>query len=96
VFQQFGEVRLDDVFEQLFQLGVLAGVIEELEMAEAHMTGRQAQQHGTALRALAVDQRIRTGDAQRSRAGNAQRMQMFAGEELANRRAQHRAAVAHA
>ncbi len=56
MFQQLGKVRLDDVLQQLLQFGMLAGVVEEFEVAEAHMAGGQAQQHGTAFRALTVDQ----------------------------------------
>ncbi len=96
MFQQFGEVRLDDMLEQLLQFAVLAGVVEELEVAETHVARRQAQQHGATLGAFAVDQGVRTGDAQRAGTGNAEGVQMLAGEEFADRRAQHRATIAHA
>ena len=85
VLQAFGEVALDNMIEQLLQLVVLLGVVEEFEMAEAHMAGREAHQHRAALLALTVDRRIRTGHAERAGTGNAQRMQMLTGQELANR-----------
>ncbi|MDT4845609.1 hypothetical protein FQZ97_796020 [compost metagenome] len=87
----FGE---DEVAEHL-QLLVLAGVIEVLEVAETHVAGRQAQQHRRAFLLLAPHRGARAGDAQRPAGGDAEGVQVFAGEEFADRRTQHRATVAH-
>ena len=74
---------------------MLLGVIEELEMPETDMRRRQAQQHGAALLAFTVDRIVAYGDAERPTTRNTQGRQRLRGEEFADRRAQHGAAVAH-
>ncbi len=86
MLQTIGKMAGDDVIEQLAKRVVLAGVIEEFEMTEAHVAGRQAQQHGASFLAFAIHRRLRAGHAERARGGNAERVQVFAGEEFANRR----------
>src|SRR5690606_40254099 len=62
-FQALGEMAGQYVVEQLPQGLMLAGVVEELEMTEAHMAGCQAQQHGVALLAVAIELLARSGYA---------------------------------
>lgn len=67
-----GEVVFQNERRQLFQLVVLAGVVEVFEVTEAHVAGRQAQQRRRAFLLLAPDRRARTDHAERPAAGNAQ------------------------
>jgi len=90
------EMAGQQVLAQLAQLSVLTGVVEILEVPEADMAGCQAHEHGGTLFPLAPDRGLRAGHAQRPRGGNAQCVQVFAGQELADRAAQHCAAIAHA
>ncbi|MCY1347618.1 hypothetical protein D9M69_337350 [compost metagenome] len=89
------EVAAQHVLAEFLQAFRLLGVVEVFEVAEAHVALRQAQQHRRAFLALSPYRRARGSDAQRTAGGDAQGMQGFAGEEFADRRAQHRAAVAH-
>ena len=96
LLQAVGVVAVQHVVGQLFELLVLAGVVEVFEVTEADMAGCQAQHHRRAFLLLAPDRGAGAGDTQRPRAGDAEGVQVFAGKEFADRAAQHRAAVAHA
>ncbi|MNC61221.1 hypothetical protein D3C75_1111510 [compost metagenome] len=65
-------------------------------MPETHMALRQAGEHGRAFAGFAPHRGARADHAQCPAAGNAQGVQGLGGEELADRGAQHGAAVAHA
>ncbi len=93
---QVGEVAGQDVLAEGLQLLVLAGVVEVFEVAEAHVAGRHAQQGGAGFAAFAVDRGAGADHAQGAAAGDAEGVQVFAGEEFADGAAQHGAAVAHA
>ena len=75
---------------------VLVVVAEMLEVAEADEAGRHACQHRRGLDAFAPHRQRRAGHAQRACRRDAQRMHRFGTQELADRRAQHRTAIAHA
>ncbi|MCY1433267.1 hypothetical protein D9M71_492900 [compost metagenome] len=96
LLQAFGEMAFEDVAAQGFELLVLARVIEVLEVAEAYMAARQAQEHGAGLAGFPVHRGAGAGHAEGAAGGNAKGVQMLAGKELPNRAAQHRAAIAHA
>ena len=78
------------------RVGVVGGVREVLEVAEADEARRHARAHRGGLDLLATHRQCRTGDAQRARRRNAEVMHRLRAEELADRRAQHCAAIAHA
>ncbi|MNQ87856.1 hypothetical protein D3C85_1030960 [compost metagenome] len=96
LFQAFGEMAFEDMTAEGFELFMLARVIEVLEVAEAHMAARQAQEHGSGLAGFPVHRGAGAGHAEGAAGGNAKGVQMLAGKELPNRAAQHRAAIAHA
>lgn len=70
--------------------------IEVLEVAEAHEARRNARDDGGGFDLLAPHRLVRADHAQRARGRNAEVMHGFRTEKLTNRRAQHRAPVAHA
>ena len=94
---QRGEVALDRRVEQAAQCGEVAGGVGEvLEVAEAQEARRHARDHRRGLDRLAPHRQRRADDGQRPRGRDAERVHRLGAEELADRRAQHRAAVAHA
>jgi len=78
-------VHRQHVLAQLLLLLGALGVVEVLEMPEAHMAGRQAQDHGGAFLGLAPHRGVGADHAQGAAAGDAQRMQRLGGEKLADR-----------
>ena len=96
LLQAFREVQGQDVFTQLFLLFRLLGVIEVFEMPEADMARRQPWHHRCAFLFFAPHRGVGPDHTQRTAAGDAQRVQRFAGEEFANGRTQHGTAVTHA
>ena len=62
-------------------------------MAKPQKAGRHTQHDGRALGPLALHRLLRDAEGQRAGGGNAQRVQGFAGNVLAQGRTQHRAAV---
>ena len=90
-----GKVR-DDKVGQLAQRFRLVAVSKVLEVPEAQKAGRHARHDSGRLHLLAPHFTRRAGDAQGSRGRNAQRVHGFRTQELAYRRAQHGASIAHA
>ncbi|MCY1364355.1 hypothetical protein D9M68_708930 [compost metagenome] len=69
---------------------------EMLEMPEADKGRRQARDHRRGLDGFAPHRRVRADDAECARGRHAQRGHRFRAQVLADRRAQHRAAIGHA
>ncbi|MNO62825.1 hypothetical protein D3C76_535060 [compost metagenome] len=92
----FGIVLFQHVVDQHALLLGLLGVVEVLEMTETHMALRQARQHGRAFTGFAPHRGAGTDYAQCPAGSDTQGVQGLGGEKLANRRAQHGAAVTHA
>ena len=90
---------LDDEVEQLLQRAVVAGagvMAEVLEMAEAQEARRGAHDDRAGLDPLALHRQGRADQRQRAGGRDAQAVHRLRAQELADRRAQHRAAVAPA
>ena len=85
LLQTVGVVAVQHMFGQLFELLMLLGVIEVLEVTEADMAGRQAQYHRCAFLFLPPHRRAGAGHAQCPRARDAEGVQVFTGEKLADR-----------
>ncbi len=92
----FGVVLLQHMVDQHALLFRLPGVVEVFEMPETHMALRQAGEHRRAFAGFAPHRGAGADHAQCPAAGNAQGVQGLGSEELADRGAQHGAAVAHA
>ena len=92
----FGIVAVDHVIGQRRQAVQIASRRPVLERAKAHEAGRHARDDGGGFHGLAVHRIVRRHQAQRARRRDAQAMHGLAGQVFAHRRAQHRAAVAHA
>ncbi len=91
-----GVEAVDDEIGQLFQGLVLLGPVEVFECAKAHEARREAGDDRRGLDGFAHDRIIGPGHRQRARGRDAESMHRLRGEEFADRRAQHRAPVAHA
>ena len=93
----FGMKTIDHRLDQPAQRGHVVGrVCEVLEMPEAQEARRDPRHHGRGLDVLAHHRRRRADDGQCPRRRDAQVMHRLRAQELANRRAQHGAAIAHA
>ena len=91
-----GVEAVDDEIGQLLQGLVLFGPVEVFERAEAHEARRQARDDRGGLDGFAHHRIVGAGDRQRARGRDAEAVHRLRGEEFADRRAQHRAPVAHA
>ena len=92
----FGVKVVDHVVGQCAQLRVLLRVRKMLKVAKAHKAGRHAGHHGCGFLGFAPHRRVRAGHAQGAGGGNAQGVHGLAAQKLADRTAQHCAAVAPA
>ena len=91
-----GVELVDHKISQHAQRGMLVVMAEVLEVAKANEAGRHAGHHGGGFQRLAAHRQGRADEAQRARGGNAQAMHGLAAQKFADRRTQHRAAIAHA
>ena len=91
--------RVEPVYHMVgqgFQLGGLLAVGKVFKMPEADETWRHPCHHRSGFCGFAVHRCIRAGHAQRARGRNAQPMHGLAAQKLADARAQHGPAIAHA
>ncbi|MNS93885.1 hypothetical protein D3C72_1280830 [compost metagenome] len=91
-----GHEVVDDEIRQLAQRGDVVVRGEMLEVPEADKGRRQPGHHRGGFDGLAPHRRVRAHDRQRARGRHAQCGHGFGAEVLADRRAQHRAAIGHA
>ena len=93
VFEQFRKMLFDHLIGERRQCLVATLVVEELELSEAHVAGRDAADHGGGFDGLASQRQAGADQAERTGAGDAQMMQRAAGEVFADAGSQHRAPV---
>ena len=86
----------DHVIGQRAQRNILLARGKVFEMTETDEAGGKARDHGGSFHLFAVDRIARTGQAQRARCGDAERLHGLGRDEFADRRAQYGTAVPHA
>ena len=94
--QAFRRMVGDEEISQLAQRLMLAGMGEMLEMSKADEAGRDAGHNRRSFGSFAPDRQAGTGDAQGPCRGDAQGRKCLRAEEFADRRTQHRTAIAPA
>ncbi|MNN75061.1 hypothetical protein D3C81_1913280 [compost metagenome] len=85
LLQAVREMAVQYVLAELLQALGLLGVVEVFEVAEAHVALRQAQQHRAGFAGFPPYRGARSRHAQRTAGGDAEGIEVFAGEEFADR-----------